>query len=139
MDEAFFKPERLLKTDISETKYVLKILSALIRIIKIYLAAAFSAQSESLHDVVSLVRRTSSQAGEKEEKGVIEFEELVSQLRGSAAQELLMVVNFSKLQRVLLRTLGTVVEGRKDMNFEERSIIESGLGLWVHCVLFKPA
>lgn len=24
------------------------------------------------------------------------------------------------------------------MNFEERSIIESGLGLWVNCVLFKP-
>ncbi len=37
-----------------------------------------------------------------------------------------------------MRILGTVVEGRKDMHFEERSIIESGLGLWVNCLLFRP-
>ncbi len=24
------------------------------------------------------------------------------------------------------------------MHFEERSIIESGLGLWVNCLLFRP-
>ena len=62
----------------------------------------------------------------------------MSQLKGTAATELLMLVNFSKLQKQLLIILGTIVEGRKDMNFEERSIIESGLGLWVNCLLFKP-
>ena len=25
------------------------------------------------------------------------------------------------------------------MNFEERSIIESGLSLWVNCVVFRPS
>jgi hypothetical protein len=116
----------------------------LLKLLRIFIMAAFSTSKESqVYDVAKLVRKSSSvQEDENFSSSDLipsegsRFKELQKLLHGPIGEEIIETIDYKLLQAKILRTIEQILL-KKELIFEDKLIIENALSLWVGCVLHK--
>lgn len=123
--------------------FELKHIAFLLKLLRIFIMAAFSTSADaSGFDQTALIRRSSNV---EEDSHVIQsiqdnsrFAELQKQMQGPIGEQIITQIDYSLLQQKILKLIAQVLEAdRKDMTFEEKLIVENALSLWVGCILHK--
>jgi ubiquitin carboxyl-terminal hydrolase 34 len=123
----------------------LKYLAFMLRLLRTFVMAAFSTRDADAYQVATLARRSSSvragEGGEASQEAEVpaegsSFQQLRSLLEGPMGVEIVDLVDYSTLQRQVLRVTSQVLKKDK-LLFEDRLIVESALNLWVGCLLHR--
>ena len=142
-----FVVERVLSFDFSSESnhsFELKNKSFLLTLLRVFIIAAIAAQPDQDTSSVSLLRRKSSVRGEAEEKkeGQDKSDEahaqLVELLKGPEGTELLLTLDFEKLQQQVVKLVSSILV-QEQVSQEDKHIVENALGLWIGIVNYKPA
>jgi hypothetical protein len=116
----------------------------MLRLLRTFIMAAFSTRDADAYQGATLARRSSSvragDGGEPEDPETAgegtSFKQLRTLLEGPMGIEIVELVDYSALQRQVLRVIGQVLKKTK-LLFEDRLIVESALNLWVGCLLHR--
>jgi hypothetical protein len=124
--------------------FSLKYLAFMLRLLRTFIMAAFSTNDTDAYQAATLARRSSStrevDQGELQGPAVAEeatsFKQLQALLAGPTGLEIVELVDYSALQRQVLRLTSQVLKKPK-LIFEDKLIIEHALNLWVGCLLHR--
>ena len=122
----------------------LKYVAFMLRLLRTFIMAAFSTRDADAYQAATLARRSSSvrasDGGEPHDAETAgegsSFRQLQSLLEGPMGIEIAEMVDYSALQRQVLRVTSQVLKKGK-LLFEDRLIVENALNLWVGCLLHR--
>jgi hypothetical protein len=121
-----------------QSQFELKHVAFLLKLLRIFIMAAFSTTDDSsIYTVVSLVRRQSTQDDNKmpEDSGS-RFKELQKLMAGPIGESIISQIDYKQLQHKILTVISQILT-KETMIFEDKLIIENALSLLVGCILHK--
>ncbi len=130
----------------SQSEFELKHIAFLLKLLRIFIMAAFSTSTESqIYAAANLIRRSSSiQEDDTTDNTYIQnqvqegsrFKELQKLIAGPIGEEIIEQIDYKAIQAKLLTVISQVLRKSK-MIFEDKLIVENALSLWVGCILHK--
>ena len=124
------------------SQFELKHIAFLLKLLRIFIMAAFSTSDESnVYTAVNLVRRTSSmqediaESPSPSDEGS-RFLQLQRLMAGPLGEEIISHIDYKALMHKILNIISQIFI-KKGMIFEDKLIIENALSLLVGCILHK--
>ena len=121
----------------------MKDIAFLMTLLRVFLQAGFTSQTEGIGDAIGLVRKSSSINDENEllkrqktAKGAGQEDPILTLMRQPEGSEIMLSTNFDQLFDKLLELL-SVMLSKTNMIFEDKIIIENTLSILVGTLMFK--
>lgn len=124
----------------THNSFELKNKSFLLTLLRVFIIAAIAGQPNmDTTGSLSVLRRKSSvrDAEEKKEESDVGHDQLVNLLKEAAGTELLLSLDFQRLQNQIMRLVASILVVDNPTT-EEKQIVENSLSLWIGLVNYKP-
>lgn len=125
-----------------EHQFEIKKTAFMLTLLRFFLTAAYSVESDSnIYTAVKLARKSSSVRDDEEKKEEDDgklFEHMKTLIEGEQGQEMLKKIDYSKLQSILVSMIANTVT-KESFLLEDKLVVENSLNLWIGLILNKPA